>query len=549
MGIEKFQSFGRKSKIIAHSENKNVLKYTRVSSKAQKDNDSLEVQDEGTKSYADKRNFIITEEFGNTNESASNDFTRKEFMALIQRVRSARLKPYAILIYKMSRFSRTGGGGVALANELVENSGVHLIETSTGISTETESGKMEIYKRLLAAREENTARLSVTIPGMKKFVSKGFRLGNAPRGYTHFGPRVKDFKRLKPIQELNVNEEGEKLRLAWYWKLEGMSDPIIRSKLQEMGLKIPKASLNAMWSNPFYCGIQNNRLLDGEVLYGKWEKLVTEEVFLGVQDILNGNNRIGRSIEKSNENRPLVGHLFCNQCGTKMTGYIVKKKNVHYYKCQKCVGQTINCNSTIRSVGKGANDLFVDTLKQYEIDPLYNEPFKEQLRVTYSAINDDRDNERELLTKRKIKLEEDLIILERKYVFEGYDKNFYDKFKAEIETELNTINKKMDSLRNYISNLNSFIDSSVNVSQNLSKYWKSEDITMKRRLLGLVFPEGLSIDIKNRQYLTKRENSVLSIIRELKAVSDKGKMKTTQKNPESSNLVAGAGFEPTTSGL
>lgn len=44
----------------------------------------------------------------------------------------------------MNRFSRSGGKGIALAQELVNKYGVHLVETKSGISTVTEEGEYQI---------------------------------------------------------------------------------------------------------------------------------------------------------------------------------------------------------------------------------------------------------------------------------------------------------------------------------------------------------------------------------------------------------------------
>ena len=48
--------------------------------------------------------------FGNTYESAKSDFTRKEFQKLISKVRNSHIKPYAIAVKFISRFSRTADG-------------------------------------------------------------------------------------------------------------------------------------------------------------------------------------------------------------------------------------------------------------------------------------------------------------------------------------------------------------------------------------------------------------------------------------------------------
>src|SRR6185437_15430200 len=86
--------------------NNDVWSYTRVSSKEQFDNNSsVERQMEANQLYAKENNYQITENFGGTYESGKSDFTRKEFVRLIEKVESSRKRPYAILVYKMSRFS------------------------------------------------------------------------------------------------------------------------------------------------------------------------------------------------------------------------------------------------------------------------------------------------------------------------------------------------------------------------------------------------------------------------------------------------------------
>ena len=81
--------------------NYDVWGYSRVSSKDQLLNNSLEYQKDAIKKCASDLNFNLTEMFGSTYESASDDLTRKEFMKLINAVEKAKKKPYGILIFKM----------------------------------------------------------------------------------------------------------------------------------------------------------------------------------------------------------------------------------------------------------------------------------------------------------------------------------------------------------------------------------------------------------------------------------------------------------------
>src|SRR3954470_18140960 len=105
MGIEMFKSFA-KGYAKEIKENKKVWIYTRVSSKDQESNKSLNNQSEAANGLADARKLIVSNTFGGTYESASGDFTRIEFMKLIKAIRDANQKPYAILLNTISRFSR-----------------------------------------------------------------------------------------------------------------------------------------------------------------------------------------------------------------------------------------------------------------------------------------------------------------------------------------------------------------------------------------------------------------------------------------------------------
>ncbi len=104
--------------------NYEVWSYTRVSSKEQfEKNSSVERQMQANKRYAGLHDYKITQEFGGTYESAKSDFTRKEFKRLMDRVKASRRRPRAILVFKMSRFSRAGGSAIGLVHMLVEDLG------------------------------------------------------------------------------------------------------------------------------------------------------------------------------------------------------------------------------------------------------------------------------------------------------------------------------------------------------------------------------------------------------------------------------------------
>ena len=549
MSLELFKGFakGHEQKII---ENKAVFVYTRVSSKNQQDtNGSLENQICNSKEFAQKKGFVVSHTFGCTYESASGDFTRKEFSKLIETVRGAKKRPYAILINTINRFSRTGANGITLANELVEKLGVHLIEVATGRSTETEDGKLQIYQGLLYAKQENLDRLKITVPGMVRFLENGYWLGNTPRGFDHFGPRVKGGK-YSEQQRITVNEEGKLLKQAWQWKLQGERDFIILDKLKDLGLKnLSKQFLSLMWRNPFFCGISVHKMLGGKVIRGKWEKMVSEDDFLMVQQILEGNN-FGYKQDRSNPERPLNAFIRCAECGEKLCGYEVKTKKVHYYKCQSCEGVSINANTTKRARGEGAHDLFVILLEKYTLQEPLKELFKAQLRLTYDTLNHEKANEAEQLKKEREKLTTKLAIVNEKLLFDlDIDRAFCKTTKLGLETQLASLDEQIQKLTPKLSNLEKYIEVSTDVVSNISKYWVSGDLDTKKRVQELLFSDGLSLDVKQRAYLTSSVNSVFAVSADLAMVSEDIKEKRQPIFQLPSSSVAGVRLELTTFGL
>ncbi|OIQ21180.1 recombinase family protein [Lacinutrix sp. MedPE-SW] len=548
MGLEYFNQFMGTNPIDKKT-NKNVWSYTRVSSKDQKSNKSLSYQKEYAEKYAEKKEFVITEEFGNTFESAKGDFTRKEFSKLLDRVKKARVKPFAILIYKMNRFSRSGGKGIALAQELVNKYGVHLVETKSGISTVTEEGEYQIWKKLLKARKENMERLEHTIPGLKKFLEEGYYLGKAPVGYSLYGTKVQDFNNRATEQRVEINEDGKLLMKAWKMKANGERDYVIRAFLEKRGLKMSKQKMSAMWTKATYCGISTNKFLD-KPIKGNWKPIVSVADFKKVQAILAGSTRTsGYKVEKTNVDRPLTGFIYCSKCKGKLTSYSVKKKGLHYYKCQSCKGVTLNANSSQKSIKTGAHNMFSDLLLTYKLEDKLVAPFKEQLKRVIKENSNEEYELQEALLKRQKSIQNKIDKLTDALIDELIDSEVYKRKKDILEQELEEINGELNIDAKKISNLEKMIDDSVELSQNINVYWESGAYEVKRKVQELVFPEGLVVNSEKRQYLTKKVNRLFQLKASIAKDAKGTKTKKVSKNADLSSLVAGTGLEPVTFGL
>lgn len=502
-------------KFIPKKDNENqsgllTWSYSRVSSKQQESNNSLNNQIEANRDYARKNNLQITEEFGGTYESAKSDFTRKEFKRLIDKVTASRKKPYAILVYKMSRFSRSGGNAIGLVNTLVEELGVHLIEVCSGLTTTTERGKAAIYDSLFMAYKENLEKIELVVPAMQKFLNNGNWLGITPVGYDHYGPKVTNEKFLSKTQRIEINKDGELLREAWEWKLSGLySDAQIMAKLAARGLHLTAQKISRIFRNPFYCAITINKLID-EPVQGNWPALISRETFIKVQNLLE-NNPSGYQHNKEEAQRPLTRLMKCNKCKHYMIGYINRKKNLHYYKCRNCKGVSVNALTTKKALRKGANDLFVDLLKKYSIARDVIPFIQTQLTLLFNRFNDSRSQNDSDLKLQLERLDKKVRDLKIRHGMQEIDKETYDLTMAHLNEHILQVSKELDEAIPIVSNLDKLLFHSLKKLENISEIWVSSNLDTKRRIQKTLFPEGIYYDAKTHECLTTKTNSFIGL--------------------------------------
>lgn len=527
MSLDYFKKFIKPTDLSVN--NFDVWTYTRVSSKDQFDrNNSVKNQINACKKYAEDNNYLIVNTFGGTYESANTDFTRKEFNRLINEVKKSKVKPFAIMIFKMSRFSRSGGPAIGLVNELIHELGVHLIEVSTEKDTTTSRGEHEIYEALLSSRKENIERLEITLPGLKAHIKNGNWLGNVPRGYDHFGPRVKRHGFTSNQQKIVINEEGRLLKKAWKWKLDGLQDNQILEELNLLGLKVSKQFLSSMWRKPFYCGISTHKFTEGEPIKGNWPPLVSPKNFKIIEQRLEEGN-VGYKQSKQHEGRPLQGVLYCGICSdnglgdVKFTGYKAKNK-YDKYKCQNKNCKCKDLRATDTKYGKGMNTLFAEYLKEIELNNNLKEVFKAQMKLTINQLSLESKNDLPFLEKRLKELKLNLKELEKNNAFGKVPEEIYKDLKLELNQEIHQIQEKKLSLSEQISNLDDKLNICADFVSNISNSWDSGDLEIKSKLQKLIFPKGIVLDPINKQYRTKVINSVFVQISNIsRAPEDKKK--------------------------
>ena len=101
--------------------------------------------------------------------------------------------------------------------------------------------------------------------------------------------------------------------------------------------------------------------------------------------------------------------------------------------------------------------------------------------------------------------------MEEKYLFEGVSQQIYQKHLTRLTSEKNDILKEFEKPDLKLSNLEKYIDFSVNISYNLLGMWSNQDYEQKLNIQKLLFPDGIRYSRKKQYYRTQRVNSLFSI--------------------------------------
>ncbi|MBN8701264.1 MAG: recombinase family protein [Chitinophagales bacterium] len=383
---------------------------------------------------------------------------------------------------------------------------------------------------------------------MKAFVKAGNWFSKAPIGYDHYGPRVKNGRFLSQKQRIIVNETGKTLREAWKWKISGYySDVQILGKLATLGIDLDAKKISAMWRNPFYCGINTNKLA-GEPVKGKWEPLVSVEDFMKVQQILQ-KNPSGYQHKKEVDERPLTRLLRCDLCDCYMVGYKNNQKNLHYYRCLKCNGVSLNAKDTIKSRRKSAERLFIELLEQYQVPAKIAPLIKLQLKKLFEHYNEENAVSNEQLEKQLTIVKGEIKQVKIRFGLGKIDKETYDLTSNHLNEHLLEINKELNSGEVKISNLETLLENAMKNLENLSKIWGLSNLEGKRILHKTLFPEGIFYNPKNHEYLTRKSNQFIELVASISTHYSENKKRNLQFEIENSFPVPGSRLELPTSGL
>jgi len=462
---------------------------------------------------------IILERFGGTYESAKTD-ERKEFKRMLDFVKKHNAsknpnKISQIWVYMTDRFSRTGVGGMNIAEELREKYGVALYALAQPINVSDESGIFSQNMQFLVSHYENRLRRRRMIDGLTAKFEKGEWVTKVPMGYSV----IKEKKERKIV----VNEVGKKLQKAFLWKAEGMKNEEIILGLRAMGVPMYKQQLTKIFKKPFYCGLINHGMLNGRIVEGNHEKLVLPEIFLKVNDIHVKSSNYGVPHKKERDELPLKVFAHCATCGQPFAGYSrqkqtsIKLHTFYYYKCR-----TAGCRCNKKAAH--LHNLFVTELSRYSVKPELFSSVKYELESYYHEISKDQLEQEQVLKAQLSEINKKIDTIEEKhFALNEMSRETFEKFYTRYTEERFNVTKFLQECTTTISNLTEAIEDTLVFCRELNTVWASGSIKIKEGLQKLIFPNGIAYDRESDAFRTPEVNFIFQLIASLARPS--GKMK------------------------
>ena len=518
-----FQSFAPKD-TTRKADGVNAVIYTRVSHVSQEDNTSLESQKKYCEDFAAKRGLNIVNYFGGTYESAKTD-ERKEFNRMLSFVKKSKGVSY-IIVYSYERFSRTGMGGAQIADELLKKYGIITLAVTQELDPTTSAGSFQQKILFLFGQMDNEMRKDKTVTGMKELIMDGYYPHSLPRGYENLNKGAKATQ-----QKIVLNDLGKMLQKAFHWKADlQMRNSEIAKRLQSMGVKLDERRVGEVFKNPFYCGLIVSKMLPGQVYEGKHEPMVSRELFLRVNNIVAEARNHPVTHKDEDEHLPLKRFMKCASCDTPMTGYLVRKKGLYYYKCR-----TKGCKHN--KSAKQAHEQFKALISAFRVDETEQELVKVGIETYLKTFFEELTENERLFKVKKSELQKKLNCIEENFATGEIPRAMFEKFNKKYTAEIQQIEDEMQKMGSGSSNLKKCVNFVLKMCRKPQEYWEKANIGERTIYQNILFPAGIVYDGQNNAVRTNRINAVFAPIPEILRTLRGDKKREATENGNFSYLV------------
>jgi site-specific DNA recombinase len=247
------------------------------------------------------------------------------------------------------------------------------------------------------------------------------------------------------------------------------------------GAPLPRQTWHAILRNPLYAGwVKSGDLM----VRGIHPPIVSQVLFDAVQGVLTGRSKTAQSRQVLNPDFPLRQFIRCAKCNKGLTAGIAKKK-FPYYWCYKP-----GCRSVFISAEKLEKE-FVALLEMHqptmELLERLPEIAKQLWKVRQERVQQDSRALTILLQDQK-HLNSQAIKAKLKGELTEED---FATLKQNITDETALIEKQLTALESERSTMEELVAQSQRELVDLAAAWNKANLTQRRELCAMLFPDGL----------------------------------------------------------
>ena len=282
----------------------------------------------------------------------------------------------------------------------------------------------------------------------------------------------------------------------------------LRRMMNKRGLTLSKSQFPNMLQNVLYIGkifVPEFKGEEAQIVQGLHEPIVPEELFNKVQRMLKSNPNQRKLYEKLNEETPLRALITCSKCGGKLTSSASKGRSryYNYYHCRN--------GCTERIPAEVAHEALLNYFDEVAVKPEVEKLYLEVMGTIFKANESNREQEASKLKENLVSAEKKLASLEEKYVLNEIERDSYSFMKPRFKEEILNLKEKLSDLESKETNYTGYLNSGINLLQNLPHYYEAASLPNKQKLIGSIFPENFTIE--NGKCRTARENEVIRVLK------------------------------------
>ena len=457
--------------------------YTRVSSKDQVDNYSLDTQERACREFAARAGYDVIKVFTERGESAKTA-DRTELQAMLKYVAENARVLGTVIVYAVNRLARNSTDHGNLRVQL-GHYGVCLQSTTENLD-DTPAGRFAETVLAGIAQMDNEIRAERAKTGMMAAVAAGKFVWPAPIGYVN---GTKSGPSLLP----DSPSTDTLVRKAWTLVEAGMPLYKARNQLVREGLRMRSGqapsphTFRTMLKSETYIGYIN---AFGKRIRGDFEPLVDAGVFWRVQELLaKSNHTLARPYRKANPDFPLRGTVLCTRCGQPLTAAWSRGHGgtYGYYRCDKC--------SRVAFQKAKVETEFIGHLNRLSLKPTLIGLLSKAIDANlgeYAKSN--RLALQQLESRLELQCNRKKQIIEKSLTNTLPDQVVRDLL-DDVDRSVQALEEERHCLQSQSIDIG-IVKAGLTLLDKMGSLWGRSDVTIRKRLQRFVFPEGTSFDGK-----------------------------------------------------